>query len=683
MNIDDLKNLDEETRKEIEKLQKVTREKDGDEVFAQRNYNLAISLMRLNYNDLALKYFTKIKAIDDKSIISKSLLHTAFIYETKGEIDKAIQYWEMIRKEYGVVIYSVAQLYIGYYYSVNNKVELAIKAWNTIEKDYNFDLYNQAQFNLGVAYGNKGDHKSSKDFWINVERGESIDLYVSAQFNLGYDYDIEGSYEKALEIWGNITATDSPKFYAKAQYNIGKTYENIENYEKAVNAFENVKFVDEPEIYAIAQYRIGLFLIKSDISEDIIKAKQVFTNAKSVYPYEAYCYDKICELLLNSETNEIGKKVLFLLKNALKTVDILKLDFGGKSKEAKAAERKLAHYTSTYVTNLLLQSEKSNSLPSFLRLNTINNVNDPSEGQLLINHLRGIQEKNFYTPDFDKNLHAFISCFTFNHDSLNQFRLYGKDGNKEASGVSLVFKKEFFQSDSSIGGLSFLSLESGTQNSYKDLLAQNTNEQFDVNQNSDNKLRVDKQPVMRCVYIDPTSSYIQLAQRNRLTFFREFINEIIEVDGERISKAEHEWKKYQSFIDKKTEDFRRAFIDLKSAYKAIAEELTKIEEENPSLSGKIKILLNEILLPLKYLIKHSAFQEEQECRMVYMTSLDDEKVKMDFGRFLYVEYEADPMSNLDKIYIAPAATQYQPYLAKLLCDTNVKIELSNNPYRQT
>ena len=69
--------------------------------------------------------------------------------------------------------------------------------------------------------------------------------------------------------------------------------------------------------------------------------------------------------------------------------------------------------------------------------------------------------------------------------------------------------------------------------------------------------------------------------------------------------------------------------------------------------------------------------------MVYMTSLDDEKVKMDFGRFLYVEYEADVMSNLDKIYVAPAAEQYQPYLAKLLCNTNVKIELSNNPYRQT
>ncbi|MFP3367231.1 hypothetical protein R0J93_26660, partial [Pseudoalteromonas sp. SIMBA_148] len=82
--------------------------------------------------------------------------------------------------------------------------------------------------------------------------------------------------------------------------------------------------------------------------------------------------------------------------------------------------------------------DKKRDLPSAFRLNTINNVNDPSEGKLLVNYLRNIQEKSFYSPDFDENLHAFISCFTFNHDSLNQFRLYGKQDNKEASGLSLV-----------------------------------------------------------------------------------------------------------------------------------------------------------------------------------------------------------------------------------------------------
>ena len=122
------------------------------------------------------------------------------------------------------------------------------------------------------------------------------------------------------------------------------------------------------------------------------------------------------------------------------------------------------------------------------------------------------------------------------------------------------------------------------------------------------------------------------------------------------------------------------FECLKSAYQKAMDIVSELDQ---SKASEINILLDRILLPIKYLIKHIAFQEEQECRMLYITSLKNPKVKMDFGKFLYVEYDADVKTHLDKIYIAPAATQYQPYLAKLLWDTNVKIELSNNPYRQT
>lgn len=55
---------------------------------------------------------------------------------------------------------------------------------------------------------------------------------------------------------------------------------------------------------------------------------------------------------------------------------------------------------------------------------------------------------------------------------------------------------------------------------------------------------------------------------------------------------------------------------------------------------------------------------------------------MIYEKILHIDYELHVKDYLDKIYIAPAATKYQPYLAKLLCDTNAKIELSNNPYRQ-
>ena len=187
---------------------------------------------------------------------------------------------------------------------------------------------------------------------------------------------------------------------------------------------------------------------------------------------------------------------------------------------------------------------------------------------------------------------------------------------------------------------------------------------------------------MRCVYLDPVSNFIQLAQRNRLTFYREFENEKINGTTKIKSKAEAEWLKYTNYIKKKTKSFNKEFKELKAAYKKVVKEKVAVEDSKIFLN-QIEVLLDETLLPLKYLIKHSAFQEEQECRMVYITSLDNEKVKMEFGKFLFVEYEADVRDNLDKIYIAPSATHYQPYLSKLLCDTNVKIDLSNNPYRQT
>lgn len=130
-----------------------------------------------------------------------------------------------------------------------------------------------------------------------------------------------------------------------------------------------------------------------------------------------------------------------------------------------------------------------------------------------------------------------------------------------------------------------------------------------------------------------------------------------------------------------TEKFTNNFDGLKILYNNLINEKESIDNNNFKVLKNVENILDEILLPLKYLIKHSAFQEEQECRIIYITSLENSQVKMDFGKFLYVEYETDIKTHLDKVYIAPAANKYQPYLAKLLSGTDVKAELSNNPYR--
>lgn len=500
--------------------------------------------------------------------------------------------------------------------------------------------------------------------------------YISAQFELEDYMDKNKKYELGVKYLKNIKENDGVIYHKALMFIFINQYFSLNNLDESYNAI--LEFMkDSKEVFD--EIRTHAFEIAKEYfyKDNYCKALNLFEMIGGSYSYQSSCYEKICKLKMNIETKKIGEMSNDLKGKVEEIIDILKLDFLPLSEDEQAPERKLAHYTGTYTTNKLLSKEENKDKPSSFRLNTINNVNDPSEGKLLTNYLESVKENSFYKPDFDERLHAFISCFTFNHDSLNQFRLYGKENNKEASGVSLVFNKDFFKETNTQSSMTNISI---------DRTIKNVNDNSDKEKDDSSVKRIEKQSVMRCVYIDPTSDYIHLAQRNRLTFFREFGRENLE--GGSIPKAEIECTEYENYIDKKTEDFREVFVELKSIYNDAIDKKKSLKKLSKEDSDKIDSLLDMIILPLKYLVKHSAFQEEQECRMVYITSLDDPKVKMDFGKFLYVEYEPEVKANLDKIYIAPAATQYQPYFAKLLCGKNnmgkkIKIEPSNNPYRQT
>jgi len=642
MNIDDMEGLDEETREKIEELQKVTRESESDEQFSLAQRKLAE------------------------------------IFYKHGLLDEAVRVSKLIEPQDSHEHYQKAQYNIGAVYEEQGDTDEAIKIWSEIEADSS-EIYSRAQYNIGSIKNDLGEFKEAKKAWGKVKKNGSPKAYARAQYNLASRLIKEDQEDNAIEAWRNIGKKDDPEIYALAQFNIGVSLNIKDSTYDALETWGKIEAKDSLEAFNRAQYNICTVSLENTQYQDINRAENALKKIVNGYQYEKRCLEKICRLLKTSST-DIGKYLLLLFIHTTEIIEILKVDFSHRVTDNKPVERKLAHYTGTDTTNKLLDIEKGKEQPSSFRLNTINNVNDPSEGKLLLNYLKGIKEGLSYNSQFYEDLHAFISCFTFNHDSLNQFRLYGKQDNKEASGISLVFNQNFFQKHDSTAGLSYVAFEDSLQKINVTSIQGSTGKKVVE--------RINKQPVMRCVYLDPTSDYIHLAQRNRLTFFREFNNEIVQVKSGQISEAEHEWERYQSFIDKKTEDFRSVFIDLQSDYRTITKKVIEIEEKNARLSGKIEVLLNEILLPLKYLIKHSAFQEEQECRMVYMTSLDDKKVKMEFGRFLYVEYEPEVKANLDKIYIAPAATQYQPYLAKLLCGKNnigkkIKIELSNNPYRHT
>ena len=646
MNVDDLEGLNEDTRKEIEELEKVTREEDGNGAYAESQFRIG----KLLYEN----------------------------YKTKG----AVSAWNKISVTDDREIYIPAQWNISNILMENNNLQGALSIWRSIKPTDDSEMYAQAQWNIGVSFDKDGDTGEAMRVWSYIEKTDSPQVYAVAQLNIGLILSGMEYFEDALKMWSSIERSDDPEKYAKAKWIAGITLSTLNENERALFEWCEIKSTDDPDIYVKSQYQIGKTLANDSDLKNYTEAKQAFSNAEKYFPYEVYCYKKILSLLLESDSESIGQKILLLLVNTLEIIEILKLDFSHNSNEEKSPERKLAHYTGTYITDLLLEANDK-IVPSSFRLNTINNVNDPSEGHLLINYLNNSKEDYFRAPDFDGKLHAFISCFTFNHDSLNQFRLYGKEADKEASGVSLVFGSNFFQSNEYLRGLSFLSLASNLESSDEAFVIEKDHKRPNVDQISDGKVRISKQPVMRCIYLDPTSNYIQLAQRNRIIFFREFGKQVIDIAGIEISKAEHEWKKYSSYINQKTKVFQYAFITLKNTYSSIIEEKVNIQKDNSNLSNDIDTLLNEILLPFKYLIKHSAFQEEQECRMIYITSIDAQEVMMQHKKLLFVEYQAEVKENLNKVYIAPAATEYQLYLAWLLRGTSVKIELSNNPYRQT
>lgn len=757
MNVIDLKDLDDEMRKKIEELLKITSEKDGFKLFLAAQVTLGKLLLDNSLHEGAIKIYSEIQRSDDPSLYAAAQYTIGEIIETEGNREGALTYFKNIKHSDDPKIYAAAQYYIGFILSESSDIEGAISAWSVINRSDNISAYIEAQFDIGFYLAETGYIKEALSAWRNISRLDDPELYCRAQFNIGSNLFKINKVDDALLAWRNIDKLDSSEAYAKAQLRIGsaliededyeggllawcnvkrpddlETYakaqfkianfligfkyhkaavvelqlielmDDVEAYAKAqfnigvllgknsdvdgaLKAFRNIEYKYDSEAYGKAQYAIGKILISDNYLTDYKSAKDSFELAREMFPYEARCYIRILELLDVPETKSLGLSSLNLLITVLNIVNILTLDFDNHADEEKPFERKLAHYTSTATANLLLEINGEKNLPSAFRLNTINNVNDPSEGQLLIRKLKGIKDNDFTALDFNEDIHAFISCFTFNHDSLNQFRLYGKQDNKEASGMSLVFRKEFFQSENFIRGLPYLSVDSAPKliNTLSDINHKKASDiKSEPSKGKVDSKKIKKKPVMRCIYLDPTSDYFHLAQRNRLTFFREFGENTIIKNGIEESQAEYEWSLYQKYMKKITSEFEIAFKSLKASYKEVETEIKNVRFNLGSLTQKeLSALVDEVLLPLKYLIKHSAFREEQECRIIYITSTDRPEVTMEYGSFLYVEYEPSVKRHLDKIYIAPAALHHKRYFDYLLDDIDVPVEVSGNVFR--
>ena len=535
----------------------------------------------------------------------------------------------------------------------------AIKAWSSIRREEAApETYAGAQYSLGLAYAESGELEQAIKTWSNIRREEAAPkTYAGAQLGLGAAYQDQGKLKQAIDAWSNIRREEAaPETYALAQFNLGVTYANSGKRKQAIEAWSNIRRSDDSEIYALAQFNIGkIYEDKGDLE----RAKEAYCNAQDFFYYN---YERVKRIL--ECPPKVIKKLRGIAENTdevLKSLQIIP-DF----------ESQVAHYSRASTAFTLLEKKRKDQKPSHFRLSTIRGVNDPTEGLVLGKYWaqQGISE-TIHTNDTA----TFISCFTFNHDSLNQFRLYGKENGQEATGVSLVFKKEFFSDQSDT--LEFIAAPSIDPPSK---LGQDSSKETEKPES--NKL-IGKSTLYRCIYLDPETWYWTLAQRDRSTFYRE-----------NKKAAKDQWNEYSTKISGIKDSVKNCLFDdnnsVLSMLKSISEELEESnapeESHTYSIEEKQKILeaVRFILLPLQYLVKHIAFQEEQECRIMYTTHLHDEKIRHDWEKqWMYVEYKEKVLPHIDKIWLSPGAAKYQDFFRILLDQGSgkSKVRISQNPFR--
>lgn len=434
-------------------------------------------------------------------------------------------------------------------------------------------------------------------------------------------------------------------------HQIAKCYYHLNQYENAINFYDLIFSLDEVldkvllfDIYSTRGFCHYFTRNYRKTIDDFLEYLQIYPTSEYADFYIGDCYYKLKDVYRAAEYFIKSKTDVLLIMRNYRDREIISimLDFqiidndhstlfskaisdGGiediYSDEYKAYkeiyikvieiiallhvnndnEKSVAHYTRINTAEQLIFND------SPFRLNTILTANDPKEGLDLFEFFNLNETDSDVSSDFQ----AFIGSFTFNHDSLNQFRLYGKENDKEATGISLVLNDKFFNGSivSCVNPSCILD-----------------------DKRSDDEMN-NKKSLFRCIYVDPVSKQlISIGQREMWTFYREH-----DVYGEILFDT------YKKYTDNIFSNLRRALNELKGL-------ILKLENK------KVNVL-SELLLMLRYLTKNMAFKEEQECRVMTIENITKnpnilpKKENGDFSQ-MYIEYRT-VKDCIEKVYFAP------------------------------
>ena len=593
--------------------------------FAKSQFKSGLEFQKKGKYAEAEQAYKSIQREDDKEIFAMSRVNLGVLFKSQEKYPEAQQAYQEIQREDDKKIFATSRFNLGLLFESQEKYPEAQQAYQEIQREDDKKQFVKSRFNLGLLFESQEKYLEAQHAYLEIKREDDAEEFVKSRNNLGILLYNQGEYNAAKEVFLEITRDDNPKEFAFICINFGLILKECNELVEAKEVLENIKKDDGEYFFCKARLIIGEILL---CQGEYDNAKKLFEDSKRVYHYESECFIRISQ-----DSIKLFTKDLIKLKEIVDEIlNCLKLD----SKH----EKYICHYTRPSTAFSLLGY---NEEPSKLRLSTIKNVNDPTEGNILLDY--------FNLPNEEIGLCSFISCFTFNHDSLNQFRLYGKENNQEASGVSLIFEKNFFGEYSEPCNFIEYGKKESLINSFS--LENNSSINTDINN------KINKLPVYRCIYIDNESDYIKLAKRSEIDFYKEGRTKF--------------FTSYLDEINKKTDEVKK-LID---KFKEVLNSMFGNNKSNEYLYN----IVNYILLPLKFLVKHAAFEDEQECRIFFITNLFDERIISNVKeKSMYLEYEPSVREHIKEIYLSIGAYQYEDFFIRCLRDSS-KVCRSRNPFR--
>ena len=509
------------------------------------------------------------------------------------------------------------------------------------------------------------------------------------------------NYDQALKDYDFALKIDSTnviyyRYRAQIKYILGMYGEAIDDAEKAINLYN--KYMDAHYIKILSKAKLKKYI---EIIDDLKYVAKINTDFRNNFITDImnllesyYSVEVIFQLLMKNEnailwrnepiTNLISRfdesknfddklkeniKYILLYEYFLLKILTFDTDY---SEEENNNNIKISHYTSLDILLLLLNVKEYTKESGNIRINNITTANDPKEEKIL----ERILNKNNISIKIENDEKALTlqTSYSRNKDSLTMFRLYGKKENKEATGICLVLDNKYFNNTYT------------SPYSYEFKLKIENN-QIEMNEKiNKEKLQENKRNLYWVLYYND--------KENQLIYNKEkskYASNIIDLNDLNSPNYKADLKE----DDKKEDMIKYAFAKIFHYTEEIKKQI-----EDPKNSENYKNIKNQLYSYLfeniKYIIKHEAFFEEQELRMLVTNDYKSDEILIDnYNKKLYIDYIKlfDENNNYIKEIIIGSKVENNEavaeYIRKVLHSKNtemnklddIKVSISEAPLR--